>query len=119
MTNKKLIVNKLIGLGVIVAILFVFMLSTNPHEVALPLLMLPFLIIGVVTYKFGILANSIAGKQSAYKYKMFPLSFAFLVTCLMLLQSLHQLTWKDTLLVLVFTVLLWLYISKADFLNKK
>lgn len=118
-SNKKLIMNKLMGLSLIVLSLGLFMLFTNPHEVVLPLIILPFIFIGLITYKLVILIILLRGRSLVYKDRMFPLSIAFMVTCLMLLQSLHQLTWKDSLLVFVFSGLLWLYISKADFLEKR
>lgn len=95
-----------------------FMLLTDPGKIALPLLIVPFILIGFVCYQVVEATLLLRSNRKSPYIRIFPLSIAFLTVCLLLLESLHQLTWKDTALVGGFTMLLWLYVWKADFLKK-
>ena len=119
MTRKKIILHKLFLTLLAGSILVGLMLATDPNKIALPFLILPFLLVGFMFYQ--IVATATLLKRShANKHwtRVVPLSVAFLGVCLLLLESLHQLTWKDSFLAAGFTVLLWMYMGRADFLQK-
>jgi peptidoglycan/LPS O-acetylase OafA/YrhL len=120
MKHASPIMNKLFLVLTGTGVLLVFILFTDPNKIALPLLIVPFILIGFILYQvsFGLLSLKKSGASSRYSHKIIPLSIAFLGVCLLLLESLHQLTWKDSLLACGFTILLWLYVSRADFLQK-
>lgn len=118
-TFKHKLVNKLFFTAFIALFLALLLLFTNPNQVALPVLVLPFVLMGVLVYQVVrlVLAWKTASLQSSAA-RLFAVSIAFLVVALLLLRSLHQLTLKDSLLVCGFTLAFWLYVWRADFLHK-
>lgn len=111
------ILNKVFLLLFLTGVLLTILLTTDPNKMPLVLIIVPFLLAGLVLYHLTkLLLLHKRGKSKSFSYNILPLSVAFLGVCLLLLSSLHQLTWKDTLLVAVFTVMLWIYLSRADFL---
>lgn len=119
MTLKKQLLNKILFTLVAIALFVAFTIFTNPYSVALPLLIVPFALLGFVIYQLTSAMLLLKKRDQGDSYhEIISISVAFLAVSLLLLKSLHQLTWKDSLLVSVFGVLFWLYISKADFLRK-
>ncbi|HUP26370.1 MAG TPA: hypothetical protein VM124_01845, partial [Candidatus Limnocylindrales bacterium] len=99
--------------------LALLLLFTNPNNVALPVLMAPFILIGLLVYQITELILTRKGSAvRSYAVRLFAMSIAFLIVALLLLRSLHQLTLKDSLLVCGFTLAFWLYVWRADFLHK-
>lgn len=99
--------------------LLVFVSITDPNKIALPLLIGPFLLVGYILYQItSLILSLITPTATAVFLKIFPLSVSFLGVVLLLLRSLGQLTWRDSLLTVIFVVLLWLYVWRADFLQK-
>ncbi len=115
--NHPSLLHKILVTGGLLAILLIFILSTDPHTIALPLIIVPFLLIGLVTYQLVRIILTLRTPKSSFTYKIVPLMVAFMGVLLLLLASLHQLTWKDTLLLALFGILFWLYIWRADFLK--
>lgn len=114
------ILSKIIACVIAAGVLLAYILLTNPNNVALPLLLIPFILIGYIVYAVvGLMLHAFTTEQTGLFGTLLPLSAGFIAVALMVLSSLHQLTWKDVGLVLVFTTLLWLYIWRADFLHKK
>ncbi|HSW85800.1 MAG TPA: hypothetical protein VLF79_04330 [Candidatus Saccharimonadales bacterium] len=93
------------------------MLFTDPSHVALPILLLPFLLIGFLVNQTSKLVIKFAKIKQSTASRLIPILLAFSVVAVMVLSSLHQLTWKDTVLILVFGILFALYIVRADFLK--
>ncbi|HSX23655.1 MAG TPA: hypothetical protein VLE74_00995 [Candidatus Saccharimonadales bacterium] len=117
--HKSLALNKLFLSLIGVCTLVLFMLFSDPNKIALPLLIVPFILLGFIVYQMTAAVMAVKKSlKSTYLIKIIPLSVAFLAVCLLLLESLHQLTWKDSLLACGFTILLWLYVGRADFLYK-
>jgi hypothetical protein len=118
MKLKQTPLNKLFYILLIAGVLIGFLLVTNPSNVPLPVIVFPFLLIGMLFYQLALLVFT-HGKVTPGRYlrRILSLSIAFMGVCLLVLESLHQLTWKDSLLTLVFTVFFWLYIWRADFLK--
>jgi len=111
--------NKLFLIVLLLGLLVLLLLFTDPNKVALPVLTAPFILIGGLIYQVSRLV--IGGKNpkaSNYAARLLPLSIACLGVGLLLLRSLHQLTLKDSLLVCGFTLIFWLYMWRADFLHK-
>jgi hypothetical protein len=119
MKSMSPLLNKLFLVITLVALLVVLLMLTDPNKVALPILIAPFICIGLIIYQLTKLFLSSTKKNIDNKAaRMFAISVAFLGVALLLLRSLHQLTLKDTLLVCGFALAFWLYIWRADFLHK-
>lgn len=100
-------------------ILVAYILLTNPNTVALPLLLIPFVLIGFILYEItSLIIRTINRESQNLILRMLPAGVGFVGVTLMVLSSLHQLTWKDTLLVILFAGLFGLYLWRADFLRK-
>lgn len=116
---KKTILNKLFATSLLTGCFLAFTALTNPNDVALPLLIVPFVLAGLVCYQVVLLILALAKiKASKGLGRLILLSTVSLLVGLMLLKSLNQLTWRDSLLAAGFVGLLWLYIWRADFLRK-
>lgn len=114
------ILSKILSVLIACIILAAYILLTNPSNVALPLLLVPFAFIGYILYEVTDLCVRVfANEHNKLVVRMLPPSIGFIGVGLMVLSSLHQLTWKDALLMVLFTGLFWLYIWRADFLHKK
>ena len=110
--------NKILVILGLTGVLGLFLLLTNPEHIALPLLIVPFVLIGIIIYQLARLGVGIfASNKTGVTSRLVPVSVAFIAVVFALLESLHQLTWKDSLLVAIFTVLFWVYLSRADFLK--
>jgi len=107
-------------LFVALSLLIGMFIFTDPNKISLAFLLVPFILIGYASYLFIFLLIDLHSKSRTSKgviTRLVPLSFAFLIVSLLLLSSLGQLTVKDSLLVVGFTVLFLLYIGRADFLK--
>ncbi len=119
MKTRNHLLNKIFTILLVVACFTGFVLATNPNSVALPLLIVPFILLGIILYQlvFAVLFVIMSHKNN-YLRKIISLSVASLGVGLLLLQSLDQLTLKDSLLAFIFAILFWVYIWRADFLHK-
>jgi hypothetical protein len=119
MKTRNQLLNKLYITLLLTGCFIGFVVSTNPNKVALPLLIVPFVLLGFVLYQLvSVVLLFSKVQKNSYLGRIIALSIASLGVGLLLLQSLHQLTWRDSLLTGVFAVLFWLYIWRADFLHK-
>lgn len=117
--NVNYSLSKLITIGILVLILALVLALTDPAMIALPVLVAPFLLIGLILYQVTtLIVYKNKKRHILYKSRLFPLSIAFLGVALLILRSLHQLTMKDSFLVSGFTIAFWVYIWRADFLHK-
>lgn len=92
---------------------------TNPGSVSLPFLIVPFLVFGVFTYELTyLLLVRVTRRTTLVFRRVIPGSVAFFVVVVLLLESLDQLGLKDGLILFVLTIVFWLYLWRADFLNK-
>jgi hypothetical protein len=117
---SKRIMNKSLSILGALSLLFLIFLYTNPEQVPLALLLVPFLVIGFVAYQLMevSLSRSRSDGKRAIK-KLIALAVAFAIMALLLLASLGQLTFRDGLLVIGFVILFLFYIVRADFLENK
>ncbi len=94
-----------------------FILTTNPEQLPLPLLVVPFIwLFGILFYSAKQLLkrfSSLSDKQSLIISGM----TAALPVLLLLFQSIHQLTAKDVLLSVGLVGVAALYIFRADFIK--
>lgn len=119
MNIQSSLVNKLFLAAVSLVVCIGFILMTDPRNVVLPLIVLPFILVGFTIYQLASATFLVGGPaQNKYLSRIVPLNICFITVGLLLLQTLHQLTWRDTLLLMLFSLLLWLYIDRADFLQK-
>lgn len=97
----------------------VFLLTTNPASLPLPLLILPFawlyLCVLVAAYYFLKTIKRIMGRKSAGRSRtiIFASLIALVPASLLVLQSIDQLSTKDVLLMGVFVLLLSFYLSRV------
>lgn len=119
MLKKRHILNKLFWIVGTAGLFLIFILTTNPETVALPLLIVPFILLGLLSYQGVLLLFLIFRGKTIERYprKVIAGGVSALTVCLLLLQSLHQLTWRDSLLAILFIGLFWLYVWRADFLQ--
>ncbi len=113
--NRKL--NKLIILTGVIVFLLVFMAMTSPQKVSLPVLLLPFAIVGIVVYIPIASINFKRLTNNRVTSRIIPVSISSLVVMVLLLSSLGQLTIRDILLVIGFGALFIIYMKRADFLD--
>jgi hypothetical protein len=117
--KKHPALNKLIWISLLLAALIAYIMLTNPNTIPLPLVLVPFILIGVFLYQLTALMLVLRGiEKGHYVRRLLPGSISFIGVALLVLASLHQLSWKDVFLVALFTVLFWLYVGRADFLHK-
>lgn len=97
----------------------VYMMATDPRNISLALLLVPFLLLGVCTYEVTyVLTVGLLKQRSLVFRRIIPLAASSLIVLLVLLQSLNQLTIKDGVIVSALLAVFWLYLWRADFLNK-
>ena len=116
MSSKKIKQTVLIGL--LVLSLPLFLLTTNPNTLPLPLLVVPILITFLIIY-FGILfiVGRLKKDYSKSAKRTISALLALFPTLLVVLQSLRQLTLIDLVIIfLIFLPLSW-YLMKIDYLS--
>jgi len=110
---QKLII--LIGLWISLPL---FLMLTNPETLPLPLLLVPFLLLGLSIYKTAELGYRVLFKErDKSRLRVLAAITAFLPTLLLILASIGQLTIRDTAIVLGLLILLTFYLRRIDFLK--
>ncbi len=119
MKRNVLNLNKILPFVLFAISFFVFIMATSPNTVPLPLLVVPFIVIGFFIYFFvKAVVQGTKTPRDGISVKLLALSISSLAVLLLLLQSLDQLTLRDGLLTTIFATMFWVYIWKADFLGK-
>lgn len=112
-TNSK----KLAAVVLACAALLVLFIATNPEDLPLVLLTLPFLLLFLSLFlSLEILLSSLMPKINAKSKRWLAVILAGLPVLLVLLQSIGQLSVRDLLLVIALVSALIFYFKKADFL---
>lgn len=97
----------------------IYLMVTDPGNISLALLLVPFLLLGICIHELAyILLVGLLKRKSLVFRRIIPLATSSLIVLLLLLQSLNQLTIKDGLILLALLTVFWLYLWRADFLNK-
>ena len=102
------------GLG-----LLVFLLGTDPLDLPLPVLLLPFVIF-FIWVRNGILAVTVIAtriKSPSRKWRILANGTAAILVLTVTLQSLGQLSWRDILLILSLVVGVAFYFHKTDLMQ--
>lgn len=110
-----------IGLALLPGILLlVFLFTTNPQELPLVLLLVPFLLLLLSIFSAAYFSFALLSFKSLARRRRLVLSFclALLPTALLLLQSINQLTARDSLLFSVFIFILVLYVARVNVLKR-
>jgi len=104
---------KIIYLCATPILLLTFMFSTDPYRLPLVLLVIPFILLAVTVYQFASVGFQPA-PVSAPKKKYLSLIVSGLIVLLIILQSLHQLSIKDLLILLALLASVTFYVRKID-----
>jgi len=92
-----------------------FLIVTNPQNLPIPFLMLPFLWLFLVLFiTILFIERLILPTLSSRKKFIIAGIFSLVPMLLMVLQSIHQLTLKDILLVIGFVIISIFYLSRLD-----
>ncbi len=106
---------KRIAVTLISVFLFlIFLLFTNPNEVSLAVILIPFVLIGVIIYNVLTLVIEGFFKRSTKKkkVKLFALVGTVILINFTLLSSIGQLTPQDTILAILITLIGGFYLYK-------
>lgn len=96
----------------------IFMMSTNPENLRLVFIMVPFLWLFAAIFAVAwLVAGRSAFLAVRQRRAMTAGSVAALPTLLLVLASIHQLMWRDVLLVVGIVGLSVFYMSRADFIK--
>ena len=97
-----------------------FLMSTNPERLPLPLLLVPFLLLFLVIFLTVLLIGKrtpiLKGMQRRRQYAVAAL-IAAIPMLLAVFQSLHQLNGRDILIAIGLAAAVSFYIARADFLR--
>ncbi len=98
----------------------VFMASTDPSNVSLAALLVPFLLLGVALFGLinGVLIGVFSPVVSAKIRRFTAIMGSFVFVTMLLLQSLNQFTARDMLILLVLVMTLGLYVTRVDIGSK-
>lgn len=97
---------------------FGFLFSTNPNNLSIVLLIVPFVLLFLGLFFTFILLIKIITRKSATKlskkYFVMATLLAAIPACLLLLDSVNQLTLKDGLLFVTFGIFVLFYINRVS-----
>lgn len=97
---------------------FMFLSVTNPRQLPLPLLVLPFIwVFCLIFYAVWLATGRIAGLQKGRRRSILAGFSAALPVILLVFQSIHQLTIRDVILAISIVALVSFYMSRANFLR--
>lgn len=107
---------QLIHILVLASILVVFLLSTNPNNISLLLILVPYVIIAIIVYKVVLLVLGLLRlTTNPAKNRLYATIVTVIITNLLLLKSIGQLNFQDGLISLSIILLSSLYISRFSF----
>ena len=94
--------------------LLVFLMFTNPKDVPLPFILVPFVFFGVVVFLLvRVLLNIfLSGDEKYAKKNLYGAILAVIIVNFALLRSIGQLTFRDGVISVLFTIVVVIYISK-------
>lgn len=111
-------VQKLITIGLLWVSLPIFLLITNPEELPLAMLVVPFILLFAMLYitaRVGL--RIIFPSISTARQRLLAVLIGALPTLLLILASIKQLTVRDTAIVVGLLVMLVFYLRRVDFLK--
>ena len=104
----------LIQTVIIVIALILFLVSTNPDSISLPLILVPYLLAALLAYRlFSLVLGVFFGKRgNRRKLRLYSIILTVVVINFALLKSIGQLTFQDGLISVAIIVDSAVYISK-------
>ena len=120
---KTKILKLIASLGIYLT-LVVFLANTNPRHLALPLIIVPFVLIFMAIYLpvyfllNGFMASISGGPTTSKRARFIALAGASLPCFLLVLSSINQLTLKDVLLWLALISGLVFYTARGNFVRR-
>lgn len=111
-------VQKLITIGLLWVSLPIFLLITNPEELPIAMLVVPFILLFAMLYitaRVGL--RIIFPSISTARLRLLAVLIGALPTLLLILASIKQLTVRDTAIVVGLLVMLVFYLRRVDFLK--
>lgn len=110
--------HKVIGLVLLYMTGIVFLMSTNPARLPLPLIMVPFLWLFVSIFATAWVLLGIVGPFKAKRPRLLVAGAGATLPVLMLVfKSIHQLTARDVVLAIALVGVATFYVSRADFIK--
>jgi len=92
-----------------------FLLTTNPKNLALPLLIVPYIwLYATIVCSLGLVHRLMFRRPLSQRTQLGFGLVALVPVLLAVMQSIHQLSVKDVVLVLVFVMVAGFYISRLD-----
>jgi choline-glycine betaine transporter len=96
----------------------IFLMATDPYSLPLPLLLIPSILVFLILFHFSRMVLSRLNPQANRRFRLVVAgSIAGTPAVLLLLQSVHQLSLLDVVIVIALLVGSLFYISKADFIQ--
>ena len=119
---SKIKLKKIVPLGLIYGLLTIFLLSTDPNKMPIGWLMVPFVLIFLAIYFSSLFVQSafVNVKLENKRKKRWMIAFiiATVPTLILLLDSIDQLTAKDSLLIIILGSIAIFYTTKVNIKNK-
>ena len=96
--------------------LFVFLISTNPHELSIGFLLIPFVwVFTTLFWTIRVLLRRLKPDTRPKRATLLAITGAALPTMALLLDSINQLTLRDGVLFIAFAVVGFFYIGRINF----
>lgn len=104
----------LIRMSIIAATLVIFLISTNPGSISLPLVLVPYALAALLLYELFLLIFAVwfRGGGNKRKIKLYSIILTVVIINFALLKSIGQLTIQDGIISVAIIVVSAIYISK-------
>ena len=108
--------SKLLFTLLLLVIMAVFLAATNPNEISLLAILVPFVILGLIIYQLimALLVIFYDGKSKNNKPKIISVVLSFVIVNFALLSSIGQLTLQDGLIAILIVVIGAFYLYKLQ-----
>lgn len=112
------LIRKVLTIFSLVGLLFVFLFYTNPNELPLPALFVPFILLYVLTlYIFREIARIFLSNVKVEHRRWIVGALSLMPIALLLTMSAGQTDFGDFVLFVLFVVLIFFYFSRTNFLK--
>lgn len=103
---------------ILILCLIVFLILTNPSEIPLPLILIPYLLFATISYKIAsLLLGVLFSGGNISKVKLYSVIIAVVLTNFALLKSIGQLTFQDAAISAAIVMVSAVYINRFSFEN--
>ncbi len=110
-------IKRMLEIVVLAAILLLFLLFTDPNNISLPLIIVPYMLGALILYKIllVLLEVFLNGSVKSSKLKLYSLISTAVLINFALLKSIGQITLQDGLISLAIMIVSVIYINKFSF----